>query len=169
MTATVSLDADCDRCAALCCMGPAFDRSDLFGFDKPAGEPCRNLDVCGRCRIHAGLKDQGFGGCAAFDCHGAGPFVTQRMFAGRSWMQDPELIAPMTAAFAAVRQAHELLHMLRAAEALELPAGARTALAGIERMLQPDGGWSQEDVTSGAVGAAVRTARERLRALKGLL
>jgi hypothetical protein len=164
----LSLEADCERCAALCCVGPAFDRSEDFGFDKPAGEPCRHLDPGGRCRIHDDLKGRGFAGCAAYHCRGAGPYVVQAMFAGRSWMDDPDLLAPMIAAFAEMRQVHELLHALRGAAGLEPPPAAREALAEIELSLRPSGGWSSEDVSSGAVAAAVRAARDRLRALRPL-
>jgi len=163
-----SLQADCGRCAALCCVAPAFDRGDSFGFDKPAGEPCRNLDAGGRCRIHDSLAGRGFAGCAAFDCHGAGPYVTEALFAGRSWRDDPGLLEPMSAAFAALRPVHELLHMLQGADALRPSAEARAAIAAVEAGLRPPRGWTLDDVASGAVAAAVRDARARLRALRGL-
>jgi hypothetical protein len=38
------LRAECARCAALCCVTLAFDASDLFAFDKAAGEPCPHFD-----------------------------------------------------------------------------------------------------------------------------
>jgi Pentapeptide repeats (8 copies) len=112
------LRADCNRCAALCCVAPAFAASADFAITKPAGLPCPELRPDFRCGIHASLRERGFPGCAAFDCFGAGQHVTQMIFAGRDWRQEPQLAAPMSAAFAAQRQLHELLWYL--AEALTL-------------------------------------------------
>ena len=125
---TVSLRADCARCAALCCVALAFDRSPLFGFDKPAGQPCRRLTPGGRCSIHAERQARGFGGCVAYDCLGAGQHVTQGLFGGRSWQADPGLLEPMMRAFAAVKAAREFIPVLREAGALPLPAPARRRL-----------------------------------------
>jgi len=131
----ITLRADCTRCAALCCVALAFDRSELFGFDKPAGEPCRHLSGQDRCRIHAQRDARGFGGCVAYDCLGAGQYVTQELFGGRSWRDDPALLSPMLEAFAAVREAHELAAILRQAADLPLPARDRRTLRGLERGL----------------------------------
>jgi hypothetical protein len=163
---TVSLRPDCASCAALCCVGLAFDRSALFGFDKPAGEPCRNLEPSGGCRIHSELERRGFGGCAAFDCHGAGQYVTQQMFDGRSWRDDPSLLAPMMAAFGAIREAHELLSMLQEARRLPLPQSSRDTLAAMEQRLAPAEGWTVRDVAVGRVTEATDAARTFLRTLK---
>ncbi len=131
----MTLRADCSQCAALCCVGLAFDRSALFGFDKPAGEPCRHLGDQGRCRIHAERDARGFGGCIAYDCLGAGQYVTQQLFGGRSWRDDPALLEPMLEAFAAVREVHELVCILREAAALPLPARHRRRLRNLEQGL----------------------------------
>ena len=37
------LTADCGRCFGLCCVALPFSRSADFAYDKPAGEPCVNL------------------------------------------------------------------------------------------------------------------------------
>lgn len=163
---TVSLRPDCAQCAALCCVGLAFDRSALFAFDKPAGEVCRNLTSRGRCGIHAELDACGFGGCSSFDCLGAGQYVTQEVFGGRTWRDEPSLLGPMMAAFSALREVHELLLLLRQARALPLPASVRAALEGVETGLAPAAGWTAEDVSSGAIGAAVEDARAFLRSLR---
>ena len=68
---TVDLQPDCARCAALCCVALAFDRSDRFAYDKPACEPCRNLGGDDRCRIYDRREREGFSGCIRFDCQGA--------------------------------------------------------------------------------------------------
>ena len=113
------LRADCARCAGLCCVAPAFAASADFAVTKPAGQPCANLRTDFRCRIHAGLRQRGFAGCAAFDCFGAGQRVTQVTFAGRDWRRDPDIASPMFAAFDVLRQLHELLWYLT--EAMTLP------------------------------------------------
>jgi hypothetical protein len=163
---TVSLRPDCARCAALCCIGLAFDRSALFAFDKPAGEPCRNLEPSGRCRIHGELESRGFGGCVAFDCHGAGHYVTQEMFGGRSWRDDPSLLEPMMTAFRPIHEIHELLTMLREARGLPLPHAVGGRLAALEQALMPAAGWTRQDVADGRVRAATEEVREFLRSLR---
>jgi hypothetical protein len=111
------LIADCARCAALCCVGPAFRRSADFAIDKPAGRPCPNLDADSRCSIHAHLRDRGFAGCTAYDCFGAGQQVVQVTYGGElTW--GPEVFAT----FDVVRQLHELLWY--AEDALSRPAAA---------------------------------------------
>lgn len=117
------LRADCARCSALCCLALAFDASELFGLDKPAGEPCPHLDGCGRCGIYDGRAERGFAGCVGYDCLGAGQRVTEELFGGRSWLNEPDLAAPMARAFAAVHRAHGLLQLLEAAAKLPLSIG----------------------------------------------
>lgn len=132
------LRADCASCAALCCVATAFTASADFAITKPAGRPCQNLTVSFRCSIHDRLRPAGFGGCAAFDCFGAGQAVVQRTFGGRDWRGDPELAGPMFAAFPVVRQLHELMFYLNEALALApgdpLPADLATLLAGTSRL-----------------------------------
>jgi len=134
----LELRADCARCSALCCVAPAFSASADFAIDKPAGQPCPNLRADFRCSIHDRLRPRGFAGCAAFDCFGAGQQVTQRTFGGADWRVDPALAAPMFAAFAVLRQVHELLWHLNEALALgpagELRGELDEALAATERM-----------------------------------
>lgn len=116
----LSLHADCAHCAALCCVALAFDKSEHFGFDKPAGQPCQHLSACGDCRIHAARADSGFGGCVSYDCLGAGQRVTQEIFGGRTWLKDPDLLGPMADAFLTLTRAHRLLLLLREAQGLPL-------------------------------------------------
>ncbi len=108
------LTTDCSKCAALCCMVFAFDQGRDFAFSKNPGEPCRNL-AGHRCSIHSNLTNEGFSGCVAYDCLGAGNRVVQEVFAGRSWQQDPRLIGPMMEAFAAMREVHKRIDLLRTA------------------------------------------------------
>lgn len=116
------LRADCGRCAALCCVAPAFARSADFAIDKPAGRPCPKLLGDLRCSIHDGLRGHGFPGCDVFDCFGAGQQVVQVVFAGRDWRDDPQTAEGVFEAFSVLRQVHELRWYL--AEALDLvPSG----------------------------------------------
>jgi uncharacterized protein YjbI with pentapeptide repeats len=115
-----ALRADCEKCAGLCCVAPAFTTSADFAIDKAAGQPCPHLRADFRCEIHAGLRDHGFRGCAVYDCFGAGQRVTQDTFPGSDWRADPDVAPRVFAAFAIVRQLHELLWYL--AEALALAA-----------------------------------------------
>jgi uncharacterized protein YjbI with pentapeptide repeats len=117
-----SLRADCSRCAALCCVAPAFAVSADFAIGKPAGRPCPLLRPDFACNIHDGLREQGFPGCAVFDCFGAGQQVVQVTFGGRNWRQAPELAESMFAVFAIMRQLKELLWYLAEGLAL-LPDG----------------------------------------------
>jgi hypothetical protein len=120
------LAADCSRCAALCCVGPAFAASADFAVDKPAGRPCLNLREDFRCGIHARLRESGFRGCTVYDCFGAGQRVTAGTRtadgAATDWGRSPDVAPAMFAALATTRVLHELLWYLRAA--LELPATA---------------------------------------------
>jgi hypothetical protein len=92
-----------------------FARSADFAIDKPAGTPCRNLDGGFGCTIHDRLNEAGFPGCTAYDCFGAGQRIAQDTFDGRDWRTHPALAAAMFAAFATMRQLHELLWYLDAA------------------------------------------------------
>ncbi|MDA0239285.1 MAG: hypothetical protein O3A84_04560 [Proteobacteria bacterium] len=83
------LKPDCDSCDGLCCVSPVLD---LPHYQKPAAQPCKNLDVVNlRCRIFETLEDEGYPFCRAFDCHGAGPAVTALFReVGRSWRNDAD-------------------------------------------------------------------------------
>jgi uncharacterized protein YjbI with pentapeptide repeats len=119
--------ADCSRCLALCCVGPAFAASADFAIDKPAGTPCPHLrrtrgsssaslrlpdHACG---IHAHLHERGFPGCVTFDCFGAGQQVVEVTFGGAS-RREPAMFA----ALEVLRPLHEVLALLD--EAVASPA-----------------------------------------------
>jgi len=129
------LEADCGRCAGLCCVAPAFAKSSDFAIDKAPGRPCPNLDQGSfRCTIHTELDRKGFHGCVVFDCFGAGQRITQEMFGGRSWRDAPEMLELLPV----VRPLHELMWLLT--EALKLDEAAalhdrlRSALEETERL-----------------------------------
>jgi hypothetical protein len=164
-----TLRGDCAQCAALCCVALAFDRSPLFAFDKPAGEPCANLGAKGRCTIHADRAAKGFGGCEAYDCLGAGQAVTQTLFGGKSWREDPALLGPMMAAFAVMRPAHEAIGLLRIARRMSLPEAAGQRIDAALDRLDPHDGWTRSDVASGRIEAATAAAQACLRSLAPLM
>lgn len=112
VTARAELRADCERCFALCCVAPAFARSSEFAIDKPAGVPCPHLADDHRCSIHDRLRPQGFAGCAAYDCFGAGQRLSRETFGGQDWRAQHEVAAPMMAALPVLRGLHELLWYL---------------------------------------------------------
>lgn len=115
------LGADCANCFGLCCVALAFAKSADFPFDKPAGEPCVNLDAHDGCRIHPHLRESGFKGCTVFDCFGAGQKVSRHTFGDRSWREDPATRAAMFSVFPVVRRLHELLWYLDEAITLVEP------------------------------------------------
>jgi hypothetical protein len=129
------LRPDCTRCDALCCVLLAFDASDAFAFSKPACAPCRNLAPDNTCKVHATLADQGFSGCAAFDCQGAGQRITGQVFKGRSWRDDPALLPAIDAAFRVMRRLHDAVALLQQAASLPLSPGQdRTRLDLLHRL-----------------------------------
>jgi len=164
-----TLRADCARCAGLCCVALAFDRSALFAFDKAAGEPCLNLGACGGCRIHAEREREGFAGCVAYDCLGAGQRVVQEVFAGRSWREDPALLAPMLRAFEAMREVHGLLLLLSQASRLALTLAEQDALAELEAALQPKDGWSARSLGRAPLAEITQQVRGFLAPLRDQL
>ena len=136
----LSLRADCERCFALCCVAPAFSASADFAIDKDAGQPCPNLQPGFRCSIHDRLRQQGFPGCAAYDCFGAGQKVAQVTFGGQDWRQVPEIAGQMFGVFTIVRRLHELLWYLSEALTMEparpLYGELSVALEETERLTQ---------------------------------
>ncbi len=113
------LRADCARCFALCCVAPTFAVSVDFAINKRAGKACPNLQAGFRCGIHTQLRQQGFRGCAVYDCFGAGQKVSQVTYGGTDWRQAPHTAAQMFRVFSTMRSLHELLWYMT--EALTLP------------------------------------------------
>jgi hypothetical protein len=138
----LELESDCERCCGLCCVAPAFAASPDFGVDKEAGEPCPNLREDFRCRVHLRLREAGFGGCATYECYGAGQQVTQVTFGGRDWRSHPEIAASMFASFMVMRQLHELCMLLSEAAKLVRTGAVRdevtAALDELEALAQAE-------------------------------
>jgi len=117
------LHADCQRCFGLCCVALPFHASADFAIDKDAGKPCLHLRSDFRCAIHQRLRQQGFPGCAAYECFGAGQKVAQVTFGGQDWRRVPRIAQQMFDVFVIMRQLHELLWYLT--EALTMPPARR--------------------------------------------
>lgn len=115
-----SLRADCRRCAGLCCVALAFDRSAMFGHDKPSGTACTHLGPADRCGIHASRAERGYRGCVAYDCLGAGQLVTQQLFGGQSWRDCADGGRAMFTAFAAAQRVQQWRQLLASAVTLPL-------------------------------------------------
>lgn len=108
------LQHDCTRCAALCCVAPAFDAVQGFGYDKPAHTACRHLAADHRCTVHGGLAGAGFPACAVFDCHGAGQRATAQ-FGGPQALLDDTARRHLYAHYQRLVRLHDLLHLLHLA------------------------------------------------------
>lgn len=144
MTLDMSLlTPDCEKCASLCCVALAFDKSDWFPLDKPNGEPCPQLDSCGQCKVYEERDALGYRGCLSFNCLGAGQRTTQEVFKGRSWMSEPALLSSMTDSFVVMRRIHEQLQLLQQASGLPLTAEEQDVLNGLLVDLTPPEGWTE--------------------------
>jgi Pentapeptide repeats (8 copies) len=108
------LRADCGACAALCCVAPPFAVSADFPINKSAGTPCPHLTLEYRCDIHERLRQEGFSGCAAFDCFGAGQRTTHLM-GDLTWRRNPGAAGRMFQVFEVLRPLHEILWYLEEA------------------------------------------------------
>lgn len=150
MTTIPSLTADCSKCASLCCVVFAFDKSDEFAIDKEAGETCQNLETngsdCGKCKIHSTLKQDGFGGCISYDCHGAGQHLIQDVFKGKTWIDDPALLPDIMDAFRGMQIVHELILLLQTANRLPLSALETEKYNKYMDRLCPENGWTERSL-----------------------
>ena len=161
-----ALRPDCARCAALCCIAPAFDRSAEFAYDKPACTPCRELGADDRCRIHARREQAGFAGCVIFDCQGAGQRVVQALFGGRSWRDDPDLLAPMADCYSALRRVHAAMALLVQAARLDLGPAERAVLQQLLQALDPPAGFTQASLLALDLDRIEREVRSFLTSLR---
>lgn len=154
-----SLHPDCGNCFALCCTALGFSRSADYALDKPAGSPCQNLAADFSCTIHDRLRPRGFRGCTVYDCFGAGQNISQRLFAGKSWSEDPASKDNMFAAFKAARQLQEMLWYLAEARQRTFdPDAAEQAEQLRETIVQAVGGGLAQ-----LLGADVQALRSRVR------
>lgn len=136
------LEPDCDNCQGLCCVAPGFRKSETFAYTKPQGEACRHLEDDDRCAIHDTLDGQGFPGCVAYQCFGAGQKLVQSVYPGRSWRDSPEFAEDMFNTYFQLKAIHELISYLMEAESLCVDGWIRDQLVAkmIELEAITDGG-----------------------------
>lgn len=157
---------DCERCAALCCLSLAFDRSELFACDKAAGVRCSLLEPRHRCAVHAEREARGWGGCAAYDCVGAGQRVTQEVFGGRSWRDEPALVRPMMDAFWVMRGVQEARQLVHLSARLPLTPAQAKRRDELERALQPEPGGALAAIAAFERGSLPREVSAFLASLR---
>jgi len=161
------LRTDCTKCEALCCIAHSFEAGSAFAFDKPAGVPCPLLTAANTCSVHEDLALRGMTGCARYDCLGAGPYVVQNLFAGRSWRRDPAIASEMMAAFSRVKQIHEMIALLMtAAERLPLARTDEARRRALLERLAPAQGWTPETLARAPLDELLRDVRAFLRGLR---
>lgn len=123
------LEPDCDNCQGLCCVAPGFKASETFAYTKPEGETCRHLQDDDRCMIHDRLEAQGFPGCVAYQCFGAGQKLVQSVYPGRTWRESPAFAEEMFNSYFQLKAIHELISYLMEAETICRDGWIRDQLA----------------------------------------
>ena len=166
MPLPVSLQADCSKCAALCCIAFAFTKGEEFAVDKDAGDPCQHLCEDGKCGIYGAREGNGFSGCLSFDCLGAGQRVTQSLFDGRSWQDEPELTGPMCDALRVMRRVHQQISLLEAAGALPLTEADQDRRNRLLEALSPELDWTVETLLAFEIDLMERDIQRFLKSLK---
>ncbi|NIZ13548.1 hypothetical protein [Phaeobacter sp. HF9A] len=151
---------DCSRCAALCCVAYPFEKDVGFGINKAVDTPCPKLSAGHACTIHRDLIDKGFSGCVAYSCAGAGQRVTQELFDGESWREDPDLLHHMTDALRILRPIHEALLILCEARAIAMPDSLRQHCEALIAALCPEAASSIWDFTEPEVQEALAEVPE---------
>jgi hypothetical protein len=162
----IDLVSDCSRCASLCCVVFAFDRSESFAIDKAAAEICPNLGTSGKCAVFEDRERLGFAGCITYDCHGAGQVITQTVFRGRSWREDAGLAPRMGAALSVLRRIHEQLLLLQTATRLPLTLSEKERLSKLRESLLPVSEWTEAALEAFPIDASVREIRAFLAGLR---
>ncbi|SMR71172.1 hypothetical protein SAMN04488030_0799 [Aliiroseovarius halocynthiae] len=161
-----SLKADCAACAGLCCVSPGFDAGDDFAFDKRALAPCRHLGTDNLCRIHETLTDQGFPGCAKFDCKGAGQYVTQQIFPRKRWRKDRETLEAVSEAYRRMRAICDMAELLHLAARLPLSASQEAARQAMLNRLLPKVAWTENTLTDAEEAGILSDARTVLTSFR---
>ncbi|MBY6065729.1 hypothetical protein KUW17_03195 [Leisingera aquaemixtae] len=146
-------------------MAYPFEAHEDFGLLKAADTPCPNLAPDFRCSIHSDLAKCGFGGCVAYSCAGAGQRVTQNLFEGETWHDDPDLLTHMTYALRVLRPIHEALLVLQEAAALPLPQDLRNRCAELTAALCPDAPSSIWDFEEDSVQEALAAVPDFVEAI----
>ena len=103
---------DCAKCSGLCCAALFFSDIDGFPYEKPAAVPCLHLMKDFMCDTYADLAQNGWKGCCSYDCFGAGNYVTDSLYQGKTWRDDASMKQDIFAVFLIVYQLHQMLFYL---------------------------------------------------------
>ncbi|WP_226669822.1 pentapeptide repeat-containing protein [Metabacillus litoralis] len=109
------LKADCEKCFGLCCVALPYAKSSDFAHDKDSGTPCSHLQSDFRCGIHRKLRNKGYKGCTVYECFGAGQKVSQILYKGKDWRENPTSQNEMFSVFPIMQQLHEMICYLNEA------------------------------------------------------
>ncbi len=161
----IDLKPDCKNCVAYCCVALAFDESDMFAYDKQAAEPCKHLDSQHACSIHDNLKEQGFPGCVRYNCFGAGQRVTNEIFEGRSWRDQPDEAQEMFDTYRSMHRVHEFLALLQEARKLDLDATQISQAETFRQQLSPVEPWTATAFAEFARGSVFDDVRNFFKSL----
>ncbi len=132
----------------------------MFALDKRADQRCPHLADQGRCGIHPRLAREGFAGCVAYDCHGAGQRVTAALPPDGG---DP---ASVYRVFRALCHVHAMASLVRAARALDLPPSVEAERLRVAGLLEGGPGATFASLASFDVEAALGVARTFLGRLR---
>ena len=117
-------------------------------------------------KIHEEREGQGYRGCISYDCLGAGQRVTQEVFKGRSWRNEPSLIAPMTEAFVSMLRLHRLLSLLDTASNLPLTLEEIDQFDQFMDEFSPEDGWNEDLLERFEESGAEKRVRAFLMSLR---
>lgn len=116
-----SYQINCKACCGLCCVALYFSKTDGFPYDKISGIPCDHLCDNYTCDSHKELSHHGWRGCMAYDCFGAGPFITKKLSDKPNWKTLGSTKAEMIFnAYRNVMQIHQTMWYLHQAISLVL-------------------------------------------------
>lgn len=79
-------EINCEKCCGLCCVALYFTKSDGFPKNKEMGIACENLQTDYKCKVHSKLSQKMLKGCIAYDCFGAGQYVTSHLKSLPNWL-----------------------------------------------------------------------------------
>ena len=128
--------ADCSQCGGLCCIVPAYLKTQGFPTNKPAEHPCRHLTSQGRCEVHDQRLELGFAACTGFDCYGAGQWITAHYARGQ-WGSDAQDDHALAEAYRHWLPRFRIAAMLHTAVKLVRPDLQHILHARIEAILDP--------------------------------
>lgn len=113
---------NCESCTGLCCVALFFSKSDGFPKDKKAGIACKNLQPDYKCKLYSQLSKHGLKGCMAYDCFGAGQYITRYIKGFPNWRTiSPKEAEQIFNSFLVVMRVHQTLWYLSQCLILQLP------------------------------------------------